>query len=278
MNQPCLTFQDLTLGYNSHPAVHHLSGTIRKGSLTAVVGANGSGKSTLMKGIVGVLKPMSGAVAKADGVRIAYLPQQSELDRSFPARVVDLVSLGLWPRRGLLGRYTAQDREAVAAALEAVGMRGFEQRAIDTLSGGQLQRALFARVLVQDADLILLDEPFNAIDAKTVGDLINLIRRWHGEERTVMVVAHDLDLVRQNFPETLLMARKPVAWGETLATLKPENLLRARRFHEAWEENAPWCEPEDHAHGQDHVHRHDHARKHGHVHGEPTSESGPRAA
>lgn len=272
MNQPCLTFQDLTLGYNSHPAVHHLSGTIRKGSLTAVVGANGSGKSTLMKGIVGVLKPMSGAVAKADGVRIAYLPQQSELDRSFPARVVDLVSLGLWPRRGLLGRYTAQDREAVAAALEAVGMQGFEQRAIDTLSGGQLQRALFARVLVQDADLILLDEPFNAIDAKTVGDLINLIRRWHGEERTVMVVAHDLDLVRQNFPETLLMARQPVAWGETLATLKPENLLRARRFHEAWEDNAPWCEPEDHVHG------HDHAHEHGHAYGGTAPESGPKAA
>ncbi len=95
MNQACLTFRDLTLGYGSHPAVHHLDGVVRRGSLTAVVGANGSGKSTLMKGIVGALKPMAGTVKKADGVRIAYLPQQSELDRSFPARVVDLVSLGL---------------------------------------------------------------------------------------------------------------------------------------------------------------------------------------
>jgi zinc/manganese transport system ATP-binding protein len=279
MGQSCLTFRDLTLGYNSHPAVHHLDGTVRKGSLTAVVGANGSGKSTLMKGIVGILKPMAGGVARADGVRIAYLPQQSELDRSFPARVVDLVSLGLWPRRGLLGRHTKEDRAAVAAALEAVGLDGFEARPLDTLSGGQLQRTLFARVLVQDADLILLDEPFNAIDAKTVGDLIALMKRWHGEERTVMAVLHDLDLVRRNFPETLLLARSPVAWGETQQTLKPENLLRARRFHEAWEDDAPWCEPDgnDHAAHDGHAHGHDHDHPHAHSH-DIAPASGPRAA
>lgn len=269
MTKTCLTFRDLTLGYNSHPAIHHLDGKIRKGSLTAVVGANGSGKSTLMKGIVGVLKPMAGAVTRAPGVRAAYLPQQSELDRSFPARVVDLVSLGLWPKRGLLGRYTAEDRDSVSKALMAVGLGGFEKRPIDTLSGGQLQRTLFARVLLQDADLILLDEPFNAVDAKTVGDLIALIKRWHGEERTIMVVVHDLELVRENFPETLLLARQPVAWGETRETLRPENLLRARRFHEAWEENAPWCEPVGHDHGHDHPHDHGHDHHHS---------SGPRAA
>lgn len=271
MTQACLTFRDLTLGYNSHPAIHHLDGSVNKGSLTAVVGANGSGKSTLMKGIVGVLKPMAGAILKMEGARTAYLPQQSELDRSFPARVVDLVSLGLWPRRGLLGWHTAEDRQSVGNALAAVGLEGFEKRPLDTLSGGQLQRALFARVLVQDADLILLDEPFNAVDAKTVGDLIALIKRWHGEERTVMVVAHDLELVRQNFPETLLLARQPVAWGGTAETLRPDNLLRARRFHEAWEDDAPWCEADDHeadGHGE---HDHGDHSHHGHDHG-------PRAA
>ena len=139
----------------------------------------------------------------------------------------------------------------MSRALSAVGMEGFEKRSIDTLSGGQLQRALFARVLVQDADLILLDEPFNAIDARTLGDLIALIKRWHGEERTVLVVVHDLDLVREHFPQALLLARRPVAWGEARKTLAPENLLRARRFHEAWDENARWCAPED-DHGQDH--------------------------
>ncbi len=228
--------------------------------MTAVVGANGSGKSTLMKGIAGVLKPMAGRIERESNVRIAYLPQQSELDRSFPARVIDLVSLGLWPRRGLLGRHTPQDRQAVTDALEAVGLAGFERRALDTLSGGQLQRALFARVLVQDADLILLDEPFNAIDTRTVTDLIALIRRWHGEGRTVLVVVHDLDLVRRNFPEALLLARREVAWGDTAETLQPQNLLRARRFHEAWESDAPWCEAGE----RDHAHHHEHGHHHGH--------------
>ena len=262
----CVTFQDLTLGYNRHPAVHHLDGVVARGSLTAVVGANGSGKSTLLKGIVGVLKPMAGSCTVAPGVSLAYLPQQSELDRTFPARVIDLVSLGLWPRRGLLGRYRPEDRADVTKALMAVGLEGFEKRPIETLSGGQLQRALFARVLVQDADLILLDEPFNAIDARTLTDLVDLIKRWHGEARTVMVVVHDLDLVRRHFPEALLIARRPVAWGDARATLAPDNLLRARQFHEAWDEDAPWCAPE--AHGHDHDHDHDHAHGHQpHAHG-----------
>lgn len=272
MTESCLTFRDLTLGYNRHPAVHHLNGRIRRGSLTAVVGLNGSGKSTLMKGIVGVLKPMSGSCVVEKDVRIAYLPQQSELDRSFPARVVDLVSLGLWPRRGLLGRFTADDRGKVSEALLSVGLGGFEARPIDTLSGGQLQRALFARVLVQDADLILLDEPFNAIDSKTVSDLIDLIKHWHGEKRTIMVVVHDLHLVRKHFPETLLLARKPIAWGSSLETLRPENLLHARQFHEAWEEGAPWCD-DDHGH----PHGHDHHREHSHSH-DDHNHFGPRVA
>lgn len=264
MNETSLIFRDLTLGYNSHPAVHHLSGTVRRGSLTAVVGSNGSGKSTLMKGIVGVLKPMAGSCTVASGQKIAYLPQQSELDRSFPARVVDLVSLGLWPKRGLLGRHTGEDQANVSRALLAVGLGGFEKRPIDTLSGGQLQRALFARVLLQDADIILLDEPFNAIDAKTVSDLIGLIKHWHGENRTVMVVVHDLDLVRQHFPETLLLARKPVAWGASRETLMPANLLQARQFHEAWEENADWCH-DDPVH-DDPLHEHPGHDRSGHVH------------
>lgn len=251
MLQACVTFDDLTLGYNRHPAVHHLSGALRRGSLTAIVGANGSGKSTLMKGIVGVLVPMAGRVTVSNGTRVAYLPQQSELDRSFPARVCDLVALGLWSRRGLLGRHRREDRGAVSAALTAVGLVGFGKRPIGTLSGGQLQRALFARVIVQDADLILLDEPFNAVDARTLGDLLALIERWHGQGRTVMVVVHDYDLVRRHFPEALLLARRPIAWDETQKALSAENLLRARRFHEAWDDDAPWCGPDagDRDHG-----------------------------
>jgi zinc/manganese transport system ATP-binding protein len=188
----CLQFDDLTLGYDNHPAVHHLNGALAHGSLTAVVGPNGSGKSTLLKGIVGVIKPMAGRIEHHAGCRMAYLPQHSEIDRHFPAQVRDIVALGLWPKRGMLGRLNGEDRQEIGNALAAVGLDGFEERPLDTLSGGQLQRSLFARVLLQNADLILLDEPFNAIDARTLSDLIELIKRWHGEQRTVLVVLHDL--------------------------------------------------------------------------------------
>jgi len=243
MPDACITFDNLTLGYDHHPAIHHLNGKVAQGSLTAVVGANGSGKSTLMKSIAGVLSPLSGQCLIAPGIRRAYLPQISELDRSFPARVIDLVSLGLWPSRGLLGRHCRADRARLAAALAAVDLDGFEKRPIDSLSGGQLQRALFARVLVQDANLILLDEPFNAIDAKTMMALLELVQRWHGEGRTVMVVVHDLDLVRRYFPDTLLLARRAVAWGATQAVMTQENLDQAWQLHEAWDDHAPWCAP-----------------------------------
>ena len=255
-----LVFDGLTLGYNSHPAVHHLDGTLERGSLTAVVGPNGSGKSTLMKAIAGILKPMAGAIRVDSGQRIAYLPQQSEVDRHFPARVQDLVALGLWPRRGLTGWFTRSDKAEVMKALSAVGLEGFEDRSLDTLSGGQLQRALFARVLLQDADLILLDEPFNAVDTKTVGGLVALTRHWHCEGRTVIVVVHDMALVRAVFPEALLLARQEIAWGPTAEVLTDDNLARARRFTEAWNENAAWCDaPGD-------MHRHDGHVHHGHSH------------
>ncbi|MDD2867603.1 zinc ABC transporter ATP-binding protein AztA [Neomegalonema sp.] len=265
--QTPLSFDDLTLGYKSHPAVHHLSGALRAGSLTAVVGANGSGKSTLLKGIVGLLKPISGRTRIAPGLKIAYLPQQSGIDVSFPAQLRDLVGLGLWPKRGLLGRRRPEDEAAVSGALRAVGLAGFERRSLDTLSGGQLQRALFARVILQEADLILLDEPFNAVDARTIADLMSLILRWKDEGRTVLAVVHDLDLVRERFPEALLLARRLVAWGPARETLKPENLLKARRFHEAWDDAAPWCAPEpEEASPGAHVHGHGHSHDHAHDH------------
>jgi zinc/manganese transport system ATP-binding protein len=240
MTEFCLRFDNLTLGYSGHAAVHHLSGDVEKGSLTAVVGANGSGKSTLLKGIAGLLKPLSGSVS-GNHERLAYLPQLSDLDRSFPARVIDLVSLGLWQKRGLLGRVSRRDRSDLAMCLERVGLSGFEERALDSLSGGQFQRALFARTMLQDADLILLDEPFNAIDMRTVSDLAEIIQQWSREGRTVLCVLHDLELVRRRFGHALILARSLVAWGETAYVLTEENVAKARRFDEPWDERAGWC-------------------------------------
>jgi len=238
-----LRFQDLTLGYDRHPAVHHLSGEIAAGSLTAVVGPNGAGKSTLFKGIVGVIKPLSGTVER-NGVlpqEIAYLPQIAEIDRTFPISVYDMVSMGLWRGKGLFGGIGSKDRDTVESAISAVGLTGFEPRPIGTLSGGQMQRMLFARLLLQDARVIVLDEPFNAIDAKTSADLLALVRRWHSEQRTVLAAMHDLEMVKVNFPETLLLAREPVAWGATADVLTPENMLKARRMCEAFDEQAEAC-------------------------------------
>ncbi len=238
-----LQFRNLTLGYDRHPAVHHLDGAVRMGSLTAVVGPNGAGKSTLFKGVVGVIKPLAGRIER-NGVRaqdIAYLPQVAEIDRSFPISVYDMVAMGLWRGKGLFGGIGPRDRDTVESAIAAVGLTGFEPRAIGTLSGGQMQRMLFARLLLQDARVIVLDEPFNAIDAKTCADLLELVRRWHSEQRTVLAAMHDLEMVKANFPESLLLAREPVAWGATADVLTPENMLKARRMCEAFDEQAEAC-------------------------------------
>jgi zinc/manganese transport system ATP-binding protein len=238
-----LQFNNVTLGYDRHPAVHHLDGEIAAGALVAVVGPNGAGKSTLFKGIVGALKPLAGRIERGAlaAQDIGYLPQAAEIDRSFPINVYDLVAMGLWRQTGLFGGIDGKARAAIEQAIAAVGLTGFEGRAIGTLSGGQMQRMLFARLLLQNARVIVLDEPFNAVDAKTSADLFDLVKRWHGEERTVLTAMHDIDFVRAHFPETLLLAREPVAWGRTTTVLTPENLLRARRMCEAFDEHASEC-------------------------------------
>lgn len=242
---PAVRLGDVTLAYRRHPAVHHLTGTFAPGSFTAVVGPNGAGKSTLVKAIAGALRPASGRLdlVGVDRRDIGYLPQAAEIDRSFPIDVADLVALGLWRRVGPFRRLRAAGGvgDRVGEALAAVGLSGFERRPIVTLSGGQMQRALFARLLLQDARLMLLDEPFTAIDARTTADLLALVRRWHGEGRTVVAVLHDMDIVRAHIPQTLLIAREPIAWGPTEAALSAENLEVARRMSEAWDEAATAC-------------------------------------
>jgi zinc/manganese transport system ATP-binding protein len=242
-NAAGIQLRDLTVAYRGHPAVHHLSGSFVPGSLTAVVGPNGAGKTSLMAAIMGRVRPSGGEVLSEAGAqrRIAWLPQQSEIDRSFPIRVFDLMALGHWARLGAFRGMNAAQREAVHRALDAVGLNGFERRSIAELSAGQFQRVLFARVLLQDAPVILLDEPFNAIDARTTADLLAVIARWHAEARTVIAVLHDMEQVRLHFDQTLLLARRCVAWGPTAEVLNAGNLFRARQMAESWDEEAPLC-------------------------------------
>ena len=243
---PVVALRNLTVSYRQHPALHHISGSFAPGSLTAVVGPNGSGKSTLLKSIVGLLPIEGGRSGGALTVapareRIAYLPQVADLDRSFPIDVRDCVLLGCWGQAGAWGAVNRALLGKVDAALRAVGLEGFERRSIGSLSSGQLQRVMFARLLAQDAELILLDEPFNAVDAKTTAALLGLVRQWHGQRRTVIAVLHDDALVRAHFPQTLLLARELVGWGATADVLTEPHLRRARAMAEAWDEAAGPC-------------------------------------
>lgn len=243
---PLVILDNLTVSYRQHPALHHITGVFTQGSLTAVMGPNGSGKSTLLKSVAGLL-PIHDARATAalkvnlNRHQIAYLPQFSEIDRSFPINVHDCVLLGLWGSAGPLGGVNPAMLARVDAALHAVGLVGFERRSLGALSSGQFQRVLFARLLAQDADLILLDEPFNAMDMRTTADLLTLVQQWHQRRRTVIAVLHDEAQVRQHFPRTLLLARERVAWGPTAEVLTDSNLQRARTMAEAWDEAAPIC-------------------------------------
>ncbi|MFG5117619.1 ABC transporter ATP-binding protein [Methylorubrum sp. POS3] len=277
MSQGEIRFRGLTLGYDRHPAVHHLDGVVPAGDLLALVGPNGAGKSTLLKGIVGEVAALDGSIET--GTRaIAYLPQAAEIDRTFPVSVLDLTAMGLWRPFGAWASLS-RHRQKLLDALAAVGLTGFEDRPIGTLSGGQFQRALFARLILQDARLILLDEPFTGIDERTTADLLALIRGWHGEGRTVVAALHDLHQVRAHFPSTLVLARRPIAWGPTPEVLSPPVLARALALSEAWDEAAAICrheagpthdgrhahDPSGHDHPPGHGHTHHHAHDHSHA-------------
>jgi len=236
-----LRLDNLTLTHGRRAAVHHVSGRFAPGSLTAVVGPNGAGKTTLLRALAGLHKPESGSIAHEGAARIALLPQLAALDRAFPIACLDVVMQGLWPRLGAFRGVSAEDRRRAEDALAAVGLGGFEARPVGSLSAGQTQRLLFARLLVQDADILLLDEPFNAVDARTSADLLRLVREWHGQGRTVVAVLHDLDLVAREFPDTLLIARDAIAWGPTGEALTAANRLKARMMAEAWADEAEAC-------------------------------------
>lgn len=238
-----VTLDDLTVSYRRHPALHHISGCFARGSLTAVVGPNGSGKSTLLKTIMGLLPIAGGSVSLATPAgRMAYLPQLAQIDPYFPIDVRDCVSLGCWPLKGAWGRVENAQLQQIDAALHEVGLQGFEDRPVSSLSSGQLQRVLFARLLVQNADVILLDEPFNAVDSKTTAALLATIAQWHRKQHTVIVVLHNDAQVRQHFPQTVLLARELVAWGPTGEVMTEANLTKAQAMAEVWDDNADTCE------------------------------------
>ncbi|QDQ27612.1 ABC transporter ATP-binding protein [Chitinimonas arctica] len=253
-----IRLHNLTLTYHRHPVVHHVSGSFQAGELTAIVGPNGAGKSTLLKAIVGLMQPNHGQIdlLGIDRRELAYLPQQAAIERDFPLAVQDVVLLGDWRHSGWFGRVSRTARQRADAALERVGLAGFGKRSVDELSAGQFQRVLFARLLLQDARVILLDEPFTALDARTTADLLALVAGWRREGRTVIAVLHDFEQVRAHFPQTLLLAKECVAWGATAQVLNAANIARSNGMPQSWDDNAPICHRDESIAPVEHVHDH----------------------
>ncbi|TCS42506.1 metal ABC transporter ATP-binding protein [Reinekea marinisedimentorum] len=224
-----LKFENLTIGYNRHPAVHHLNATISEGDFIALIGPNGAGKSTLLKTILGHVLPLEGKVLfnNISKTEISYLPQSSAVDRKFPISAEQFVATGLWHESGPFQRITKEQREKIHHALRRVGMHGFEKRPINALSGGQFQRVLFARKLIQNARLLLLDEPFAAVDEQTIEDLMKVLIELHNSGATIVAVVHNLELVRKYFPKTMILSRELIGFGLTAEVITTENLARA---------------------------------------------------
>lgn len=244
-----ITLHNAIVTYRRIPAVHHVSGSFQAGSMTAVAGPNGAGKSTLLKALMGLLPLGDGRVDRGglSPRRFAYLPQIPEIDRSFPISVLQTVMLGAWPRAGAFATIVKSERRRTLECIERVGLAGYENAPIAALSAGQWHRALFARLILQDAPVVMLDEPFAAVDERTTADLMVLVHQWHAEGRTVIAVLHDVAFIRAHFPETLLLARELVAWGPTAEALSAGNIERARVMTDRWARD-------EHANAHDHHH------------------------
>lgn len=222
-----LQLRNLSLGYPGLVLFRQLSMRIEPGMTLAVLGTNGAGKSTFVKMLLGLIEPVSGQVVWPSGRpdQIGYLAQMTEFDRRFPIRVRDLAAMGAWGRLGISAGLNRAGRARVEAALAEVGGADLADRALHTLSGGQLQRTLFARVILQDAPLILLDEPFAAVDQSTEAHLMSIIRGWRAEGRAVVLVVHDLSSVLDHCTHALLLGNGLATFGSVEAVLTPQRLV-----------------------------------------------------
>jgi len=229
MQQTAITFKDVAHHFGDIVALTNLNLVIPPASLLAVIGPNGAGKSTFLKLIAGLYQPTRGKISCpcTQPGQIAFLPQRSEIDRTFPLRVFDVAAMGLWQKVGILGQFSRQDQAHIMEALAYVGLQNLAKRPIYALSGGQFQRLLFARLVLQDADLILLDEPFSAVDQFTVTELMNIIQNWHNQRKTILAVVHDIELVRKYFPLTALISQQLISFGDTSTVLTSDNLAKA---------------------------------------------------
>jgi len=232
-----LHVEDLTVSYGAAPVLWDIDLDVPPGVMCAIVGPNGSGKSTLLKTALGLVRPLAGHVrflglpaARMRG-RIGYVPQRQDVDWDFPATAREVVEMGLYRRLGWFRRPGRAERAQALAALAQVGMQDYADRQISRLSGGQQQRVFIARALVQDAPILILDEPMAGVDAATEATIIALLQRLRDEGRTVIVVHHDLTTVQAYFDWMVMMNVRIIAQGPVDAVYTPENLREAYGRH-----------------------------------------------
>ncbi|WP_199431048.1 metal ABC transporter ATP-binding protein [Qaidamihabitans albus] len=228
-----LSLHEVTASYGGRTVLDNVTVRIPAGLLSAVVGPNGAGKSTLVKAALGLVPAVRGEVRllgeplKRVRSRVAYVPQQDTVAQDFPITAVQVVEMGRYPHRGWLRRLTPRDDELVAAAMDQVGVLDLAGQPLDELSGGQRQRVFLARALAQQADLVILDEPFTAVDARTEAALLDVLGELCRDGRSVIAVHHDLRTVRERFDHAVLLSGDVVAAGPARSVLTAENLERA---------------------------------------------------
>lgn len=239
-----IQLENVTMSYRHRPAIHHINIDFNMNEMWAIFGPNGAGKSTLLKAIMHLVRPDSGQISwgKLQRSDIAYLPQQSDIDRSQPMSVFELVAMGLWYETGFFASISKTMYQRIFNVLNQVGMLQYKDRSIAQLSNGQFQRVLLARMLIQNASVLLLDEPFNAVDASTTFALLDILKTYQQQQKcTVITVLHDYEQVQAYFPNTLLIAREKIAAGKTDKVITENNLQKAAVAMQQYEQNQ-WCD------------------------------------
>ena len=233
-NQPAFNLQEVSVNYGELTALSNVSLSVPKAQVTAVIGVNGSGKSTLFKTLMGLVYPTAGtvkvfgaSVAKArKGGLIGYLPQSEEVDWNFPISVAEVIMTGRYGRLGSSRRAKELDKKAVADAMARLEITELADRQISELSGGQKKRVFFARIIAQEAELVLLDEPFTGVDLRSEQQIQTVITELATEGKTVFLSSHNLSSLPEFASETVLLMKEVLAYGKTAEVIKPETIIR----------------------------------------------------
>lgn len=223
-----IEIKNLTVAYGENIALEDFNLDVEIGSLMALVGPNGAGKSTLIKTILKFLKQITGEI-KISGKSLAYVPQRNSVDWDFPTTLFDVVEMGCYGRVGLFKRVNKEEKVKVLKAIEQVGMLDFKNRQISELSGGQQQRTFIARALVQEADIYLMDEPFQGVDSTTEKSIVNILKKLKSEGKTLIIVHHDLQTVPTYFESVTFINKTVIASGKVKEVFTQENIDKTYR-------------------------------------------------